>query len=88
MKFSKEEAEELIEGMVEAAKELCPNYPNIEKAHPYECLYALKETCRGIDMANKDLHSVMKQLCVNHNLTKVDIIKASEMVEKDTENKE
>lgn len=46
----------------EVTNELCSDYPGIEKAEPWERLYALEQSYRGVSLACEDLHKIIDRL--------------------------
>jgi len=46
----------------EITQELCADYPNIAASEPWEQLYALEQSYRGVSAACDDLHAVIEKL--------------------------
>lgn len=63
----------LLGRLVEVSNELCADYPNIENAEPWERLYALEQSWRGIDAANTDLHAIIEKLRTRCGMTKEEV---------------
>jgi hypothetical protein len=54
-------AQPTLEKLREYVLKHAPDYPGIEKAEPWEQLYALVTTLEGIKAANEDLHKLLAQ---------------------------
>jgi hypothetical protein len=58
----------------EITQELCADYPNIATVEPWEQLYALEQSHRGVSAACDDLHKVIETLRVRCGLTKEEVV--------------
>lgn len=56
------------------AKELCPDFPNVETCDPWDDLWAIKSYALGTDQANIDLHELIDVLRIKAELTKEQVI--------------
>jgi len=57
----------------EITQELCPDYPNIATVEPWEQLYALEQSYRGVSAACDDLHTVIEKLRIRCGMTKEEV---------------
>ena len=71
--LSKVGGDALLGRLTEVTNELCADYPNIESAEPWERLYALEQSYRGIDAATDDLHAVIEKLRIRCGMTKEEV---------------
>ena len=63
----------LLGRLSEITQELCADYPNIATVEPWEQLYALEQSYRGVSAACDDLHSVIEQLRIRCGMTKEEV---------------
>jgi len=63
----------LLGRLAEITQELCPDYPNIATVEPWEQLYALEQSYRGVSSACDDLHAVIEKLRVRCGMSKEEV---------------
>jgi hypothetical protein len=68
----------IIERIIEISKKLCKDYPNVENISPEESLWAIEQTFIGTNMANEDLHKVIKAISIEYNISNEKLFEISE----------
>ena len=68
--------------ITELAKKIAPDYPNIETVDTWEQLYAIDCAYRGTNMANNDLHLLINELRLLIGISKEDVLKFSDLVQR------
>jgi len=64
---------DLLDRLTEVTKELCADYPNITIVQPWEQLYALEQSYRGLSAACDDLHTLIEKLRIRCGMTKDEV---------------
>lgn len=70
----KTEIEEIKTRIAEIALEHCGDYPNIKGIPAYSQLWAIEQTIKGIDAANKDAHKMIKILAAKLGLSDIELV--------------
>jgi hypothetical protein len=52
----------LLDEIKRTALAIAPDYPQIESVPPREQLWAIQQSCKGLEMANQDLHDIVRWL--------------------------
>jgi len=68
--------------IAEMAKEIAPDYPNIDKAPSWEQLYAIEGSYKGTNQANEDLHNLIEILRNKLGMTKEEILELAFLASK------
>lgn len=63
----------LLGRLSKITQELCADYPNVDTVEPWEQLYALEQSYRGVSAACDDLRSVIEKLRIRCRLTKEEV---------------
>ena len=54
--------EPVVSRIEDIAIELCDDYPEVDTCKPLEQLYAIEESFKGVNAANRDLHQIIMKL--------------------------
>jgi hypothetical protein len=76
-------SERLEVAVRELAKEVAPCYPDIDKCEIWECLWAIKSSYEGLELANQDLHRGISKLQKRLNMDVHEVVELMTEEEKD-----
>lgn len=61
------------ERIKEIAVDNCPDYPNVGNVEPFEHLWAIESSLKGITSANDECHQMIKRLAQKCNMSMEDV---------------
>jgi hypothetical protein len=76
--------QEIKHALKERARELCPDYPNVDRElGEHEYLWAITTSLEGTRAANDDLHELIAELQRCHNIPQTEVLQiGQELMEK------
>ena len=79
------DTERFLAFLKETAKRIAPDYPGINEAEPWECLWAITASYEGTLSANRGLHKVLNGLRQRFNLEPIELVEMCEEIRRDYE---